>query len=87
MGWDELKRIIIPEYDSKNLKSNQRFTTLDKIDLFIKKRYKRCLAGINILFSIPKENMKKEYGAYKGSVLNDAENSVFNEIYRQLEKR
>ena len=38
MKWNELKELVIAEYDRRNLKSNVRYRALDKVDAFIKRK-------------------------------------------------
>ncbi|WP_296260997.1 hypothetical protein [uncultured Phocaeicola sp.] len=39
MNWEELKKRVIAEYDSRNLKSNVRYSALEKIDAFQAKEH------------------------------------------------
>lgn len=83
MNWEELKKRIIAEYDSRNLKSNVRYSALEKIDAFLRKQYPSIIDDVKSL-SADKSVVKGTYKEYKGSELNGAESSVINEIYNQL---
>ena len=75
-----LKECVEKELVSRNLKSNVRFTQLNKVVSFIKEYY-----GTNISY-IPNDKnvLKSNYETYKGKCLNSAEKSAINELYNQL---
>lgn len=75
-----LVECVEKELDSRNLKSNVRFTQLKKVVSFIKEHY-----GTNIR-KIPSDKnvLKSKYEEYKGKCLNSAEKSAINELYNQL---
>ena len=75
-----LKECVEKELVSRNLKSNVRFTQLNKVVSFIKEYY-----GTNISY-IPNDKnvLKSNYETYKGKCLNSAEKSDINELYNQL---
>lgn len=79
----ELKKRVIAEYDSRNLKSNVRYSALEKIDAFLRKQY---FSKNDDVKSLPadKNDVKDEYRKYKGAEPNSAESSVINEIYNQV---
>lgn len=83
MNWEELKKRIIAEYDSRHLKSRVRYSALEKIDVFLKKQYPSVIDNVE---SLPADKgvVKGLYREYKGSELNGAESSVINEIYNQI---
>ena len=39
MTWTELKKIIIAEYDSRNLKSRVRYNAIERIEIFIEQHH------------------------------------------------
>lgn len=86
MTWNELKKRIIAEYDSRNLKSQARYKALDKIEDFIKQCHPQAMAEITKLTAIDKQYLKEQYAQQKGDNINGAESSVINEIYNQLSK-
>ena len=43
MKWTELKKLVTEEYDRRNLASNVRYRSLDRIEEFIKSLFKFCL--------------------------------------------
>lgn len=75
-----LKECVEKELVSRDLKSNVRFTQLNKVVSFIKEYY-----GTNIS-DIPNDKnvLKSNYETYKGKCLNSAEKSAINELYNQL---
>lgn len=77
----ELKRLVIAEYNNRNLKSSQSYKELDKIIDYLRNNYG------NELNHLPKDKnqFKREYCDYLGKEeLNGAESSVINEIFYQL---
>lgn len=75
-----LKECVEKELVSRNLKSNVRFTQLNKVISFIKEHYGTKTTNI----PSDKEVLKSNYETYKGKCLNSAEKSVINELYNQL---
>lgn len=84
MKWNELKELVIAEYDRRNLKSNVRYRALDKVDAFIKEKRPEMMSDVHASFPSDKDTLKKAYEAYKGKQINSAESSAINEIYNQL---
>lgn len=80
MTIEQLKTLVEEELNSRNLKSEVRFSALNKVVPFIKKQY-----GVDAS-SLPasKDELKGAYEKYKGKILNSAESSVINELYNQL---
>lgn len=83
MNWEELKKRVIAEYDSRNLKSDVRYSTLKKIDTFLKEQYFSMSEDVKSL-PADKNDVKDAYRKYKGAEPNSAESSVINEIYNQV---
>lgn len=75
-----LKECVEKELVSRNLKSNVRFTQLNKVISFIKEYYGTKITNI----PSDKEVLKSNYETYKGKCLNSAEKSAINELYNQL---
>lgn len=84
MKLEELKRKVVIEYDSRNLKSKARYNALDKVIEFLKKEYPNVTTDVNNALPKDKSKVKAAYIEYKGKDINDAESSVINEIYNQL---
>lgn len=82
MKLEELKRIVVKEYDSRNLKSGVRYTALNKIVDFLHRKY----GDGTDCFRRNKEELKGVYEleGKDGKDLNGAEKSVFNELYNQF---
>ena len=78
-----LKKRVIAEYDSRNLKSDVRYSTLKKIDTFLKEQYFSMSEDVKSL-PADKNDVKDAYRKYKGAEPNSAESSVINEIYNQV---
>lgn len=80
MNIENLKTLVVAEYDSRALKSNVRYRALDKIVAFVKSHY-----GVDVA-ELPSDKavLKLAYKEYKGSELSGAESSAVNEIYNQL---
>ena len=85
MNWNELKKLIVAEYDSRNLKSNVRYNAIDKIEDFIRQYYPQVIKDVKELEHIDKKDLKMQYEQkWKRTRINGAESSVINEIYNQL---
>ncbi|MCX4334833.1 MAG: hypothetical protein OSJ55_08135 [Bacteroidales bacterium] len=85
MNWNELKKRIVAEYDSRNLKSNVRYNAIDKIEDFIRQYYPQVIKDVKELEHIDKKDLKMQYEQkWKRTRINGAESSVINEIYNQL---
>mgnify|MGYP003423221851 CR=1 FL=1 len=80
MTIDNLKALVVSEYDNRALKSNVRYKALDKIVEFVKSKY-----GVDIAM-LPSDKIviKLAYEEYKGCELNGAESSAVNELYNHL---
>lgn len=86
MKWNELKARIIAEYDSRHLKSNVRYSALNKIDTFLKDKYPSLIDEVKSTLPADKEIVKRIYEQYSNKTINAAESSVINEIYKQLQR-
>lgn len=80
-----MKKRIVAEYDSRNLKSNVRYNAIDKIEDFIRQYYPQVIKDVKELEHIDKKDLKMQYEQkWKRTRINGAESSVINEIYNQL---
>lgn len=84
MTWNELKKRIIAEYDSRNLNSKVRYNAIDKIEDFITQYNPQAIEEVKELITIDKQCLKKQYTKQKGKNISGAEISAINEIYNQL---
>lgn len=55
MKWNELKELVIAEYDRRNLKSNVRYRALDKVDAFIKEKRPEMMSDVHASFPSDKD--------------------------------
>lgn len=84
MKWEELKKLVISEYDKRNLASDVRYRSLDRIEAFIKTSPK-AMNSIELLLQVDKKVIKESYRDFRGvERLSGADNSCINEIYNQL---
>lgn len=82
MNWIEVKNAVVAELDRRKLKSNVRYSALDKVEQYV--QHLRQQSSVEKIFGeTNKEDFKNGYGSFKGKDLNGAENSVINEIYNQ----
>lgn len=84
MTWEELKKRIIAEYDSRNLRSRVRYNAIERIEIFIKQHHTQSIKEVKELIVIDKQFLKRQYAEQKGKNISGAESSVINEIYNQL---
>ena len=82
MTWKELKKTIIAEYDSRNLKSRVRYNAIERIEIFIE--HAQAIKEVKKLMVVDKQCLKKQYVEQKGKSISGAESSVIDEIYNQL---
>ena len=85
MKLNELRQRIITKYDSRHLKSKARYNALDKVMDFLKKEYKNVAEDVSASLPKDKNRVKIGYENYMDKKINDAESSVINEIYNQLQ--
>lgn len=86
MKWEELKKLVIAEYDRRNLATNRRNSSINRIEKYIKSNF-QTMEPIKLLLQTDKEILKKQYKEFLGvNKLNSADNSCINEIYNQLNK-
>lgn len=84
MKWEELKKLVISEYDKRNLASDVRYRSLDRIEAFIKTSPK-AMNSIELLLQVDKKIIKDSYRDFRGvERLSGAESSCINEIYNHL---
>ena len=57
MKWNELKELVIAEYDRRNLKSNVRYRALDKVDAFIKEKRPEMMSDVHASFPSDKDTL------------------------------
>ena len=85
MNFAEIKKLVIAEYDTRNLVSNVRYKALDDFDDFLKSSDFVKLWNDVSKFPKEKEKMKYVYCRYQGKdKLNQAESSMINEVYTQI---
>jgi len=46
MTWKELKKTIIAEYDSRNLKSRVRYNAIERIEIFIEQHHAQAIKEV-----------------------------------------
>lgn len=86
MKWEELKKLVIAEYDRRNLATNRRNSSINRIEKYLKSNL-QAMDPIKLLLQADKEIKKKKYKDFLGvNKLNGADSSCFNEIYNQLNK-
>ena len=61
MKWTELKKLVTEEYDRRNLASNVRYRSLDRIEEFIKSNYDKLSKFFLGSLLLEMERMKCEY--------------------------
>ena len=84
MNFGEIKKLVVAEYDSRGLKSNQRYRALDDFENVLK-HYLIDLWNDVSKFPVDKDRMKAVYGRkFLNKDLNDGESSMINEVYNQL---
>lgn len=87
MKWEELKKMVISEYDKRNLASIVRYHSLDRFEAFIKTSPK-ALGSIELLLQVDKKVIKEAYREFRGvERLSGADSSCINEIYNQLKSK
>ncbi|MDE6577193.1 MAG: hypothetical protein K2J82_02500 [Muribaculaceae bacterium] len=85
MNFAEIKKLVVEEYDRRDLKSDVRYKALNDFDEFLKK--KDLIEMWNDVSKFPdsKEIMKELYRRYLDkAVLSGAESSMINEVYNQI---
>lgn len=86
MKWEELRKLVISEYDRRNLATNRRNSSINRIETYIKSNF-QAMDPIELLLQTDKEIFKKRYKESLGvNKLNGADDSCINEIYNQLNK-
>lgn len=86
MKWEELKKLVIAEYDRRNLATNRRNSSINRIEKYIKSNF-QTIDPIELLILTDKEIFKRQYKDFLGvNKLNSADDSCINEIYNQLNK-
>lgn len=88
MNFAEIKKLVVAEYDKRELKSDVRYKALNDFDEFLKK--KELLVFWNDVSKFPKDKevVKRAYRAFQGKdVLNGAEDSMINEVYNQFKAK
>lgn len=87
MKWEELKKLVIAEYDRRNLATNRRNSSINRIEKYIKSNF-QAIDPIELLLKTDKEIFKRQYGDFLGvNKLNGTDDSCINEIYNQLINR
>lgn len=68
MTWTELKKIIIAEYDSRNLKSRVRYNAIERIEIFIEQHHAQAIKEVKKLMVVDKQCLKNNMSNKKGKV-------------------
>ena len=68
MTWKELKKTIIAEYDSRNLKSRVRYNAIERIEIFIEQHHAQAIKEVKELMVIDKQCLKNNILNKKGEV-------------------
>lgn len=86
--WPILKRAVINELATRNLKSpGTRKNALEKIEEYLRNGdLKEYYNKPELILEVDKNKFKEMLTKRKTYALNDAESSIVNEIYNQLEK-
>lgn len=86
MKWTELKKLVTEEYDRRNLASNVRYRSLDRIEEFIKTS-SEVTNSVEMLLQVDKNVVKEAYRQFRETEnISGADSSCINEIYNQLRK-
>ena len=83
MNFGEIKKLVIAEYDSRDLVASNRYRELEKFDSFLKQNGANLWDDVS-KFPTDKERMKLAYAKILEKKLNQAESSMINEVYHQL---
>ncbi|MDE5886861.1 MAG: hypothetical protein K2J48_09770 [Muribaculaceae bacterium] len=88
MNFAEIKKLVIAEYDQRDLKSDVRYKALDDFEDFLKKKEMLELWNDVSKFPRDKNQMKLVYRRYLDKeTLSGAESSMINEVYAQIDGR
>ena len=88
MNFAEIKKLVVAEYDQRELKSNVRYKALNNFDEFLKKKEMLELWNDVSKFPRDKKQMKFVYCRYLDKeTLSGAESSMINEVYAQIDGR
>lgn len=68
MTWKELKKTIIAEYDSRNLKLRVRYNAIERIEIFIEQHHAQAIKEVKELMVIDKQCLKNNILNKKGEV-------------------
>lgn len=68
MTWKELKKTIIAEYNSRNLKSRVRYNAIERIEIFIEQHHAQAIKEVKELMVVDKQCLKKNMPNKKGKV-------------------
>lgn len=88
MTFNEIKQLVIAEYDRRKLKADVRYRALDDFEHMLKTSRPELISDVS-KFPKQKEMMKKEYEEYRlsqGLKMSSAASSMINEVYNQLQK-
>ena len=80
MTLNELQQRLIDEYNSRPLKTDRRYSALNKVMDFLKKEYKNIKEDVSASLPNEKESLKAAYTEYRGKKISCAESSVINEF-------
>lgn len=87
MKWEGLKKLVMSEYDKRNLVSDVRYRSLNRIESFIKTS-PQVMDSIELLLQVDKKVIKESYRVFIGvERLSGADSSCINEIYNQLKSK
>lgn len=86
MQFKEIKKLVIAEYDKRQLSSDVRYRALDDFELMLKVYGPEFLEDVSN-FPVQKEFMKRIYEQYRnnqGLKMSQGASSMINEVYNQL---
>lgn len=63
-----MKKTIIAEYDSRNLKSRVRYNAIERIKIFIEQHHAQAIKEVKELMVVDKQCLKKNMPNKKGKV-------------------
>lgn len=88
MTFNEIKLLVIAEYDRRKLKADVRYRALDDFEHMIKTLCPELISDVS-KFPMQKELMKSLYEKYRnnqGLKMSSGASSMINEVYYQLQK-
>lgn len=85
MTFNEIKQLVIAEYNRRKLASDARYRALDDFEYMLKTLYPEVISDVS---KFPhKEEMKSAYEEYRNNQdlkMSKGASSMINEVYNQL---